>query len=813
MNTLPIDQFLNVIRESLSKNPNLVVTAAPGAGKTTRLPPALMNLTNKKILVLEPRRVAAASAAVRIAEENNFILGQEVGYQVRYDSCLTKDTQLIFLTEALLTKKIQTDPDLNEIGIIVLDEFHERSIHTDLALGLLKEIQELSRPDLKIIVMSATMDAKKVSSFLHQCPVIDVPGKIFELEINYSKENQILQLNHQFIDRCVEQIKSVYQIHHSQIQNTLVFLPGVGEIERVQEKIQAWTEANHFELHILHGSLSLEEQKKVLRPSKQKKLILSTNVAESALTIDGVNTVIDCGLAKVMSLNSLTGLRALKTQRIPKASATQRAGRAARQGPGKVFRMWNKMDEISMPDFEIAEIHRTDLADALLLLAEQGITDFQKFSWFETPKADRILLATNQLKKWQALTEKNQITEIGKRMSKLPIAPRLARFLIEAETIGCTDFACTMAATLSEQNIKKTESDLLEFVEKNSRSKNSVKSFEQLKRLIKTNNTSHKSQKELLDLLLLSSYSDRLAKRRRKNDKTFILIDGKGAELSENSSTHNSTYCFAIELLEGLKSGNATISLTSEIDEEQIRKHFKDNIVKKSSIEFQSEKKKLFKIEQEYIDSLPIGEPTQYPLTQEEALEHLPEIAEKSFDEILKENTALKNWKERFDYFQNQMNLQTLDQEKIKQALTDACYGEKDMESLYKKDLLYFFENTQNKETINQFHKACPSHIAVPSGSQIKINYYSDKNPEIEVRLQEIFGWTETPKIMNGKIPITLSLLAPNYRPVQTTQDLTSFWKNGYIEVRKELRSRYPKHSWPDDPLTAKPEAKGRPRK
>ena len=820
MNTLPIDQFLNTIRESISKNQNLVVTAAPGAGKTTRLPPALMSITSKKILVLEPRRVAAASAAMRIAEEQALTLGQEVGYQVRYDSCLTKDTQLIFLTEALLTKKIQADPLLSDIGIIILDEFHERSIHTDLAIGLLKEIQELSRSDLKIIVMSATMDANKVSTFLNQCPIIDVPGKIFELEINYSKENQLLQLNHQFIDRCVEQIKSVYQIHHSEIQNTLVFLPGVGEIERVKEKISTWSEANHFELYTLHGTLSLEEQQNVLRPSKQKKLILSTNVAESALTIDGVNTVIDCGLAKVMNINSQTGLRALKTQRIPKSSATQRAGRAARQGPGKVFRMWNKMDEVSMPDFEIAEIHRTDLADAILLLAEQGITDFQKFSWFETPKTERIQLATNQLKKWQALTEQNQITEVGKKMSKLPTSPRLARLLIESEDIGCTEFACRIAAILSEQNIKKTdafhsyeESDLLELTEKKLKYSNVNKSFEQLKKTIKTNNTNKKTHKELLDLLLLSSYSDRLARRRRKNDRSFILIDGKGAELSENSSVKNSNYCFAIELLEGLKSGNATMSLASQINEEQIRNYFKNQITKKTSIDLQTDKKKLYRIEQEYIDNLPLGEPSQYPVTNEESLEYLPEIALKSFDEIIKENPSLQNWKERFDYFQKQIDQQTLDQERIKQALTDACYGEKSIEAIYKKDLIYFFENTQNKDIITQFHKACPASITVPSGSQIKINYYQDKNPEIEVRLQEIFGWTETPKIMNGKIAITLSLLAPNYRPVQTTQDLTSFWKNGYVEVRKELRSRYPKHSWPDDPLNAKPEAKGRPRK
>jgi ATP-dependent helicase HrpB len=569
---LPVDQDIPKILQHLQTQNNLVLTAAPGAGKTTRLPPALLALTEKKILVLQPRRVAALAAASRIADENNWNLGEEVGYQVRFDNLTSSRTRLIFLTEALLSRKLLQDPELSDVGIVILDEFHERSIHTDLALGLLKELQELSRPDLKIIVMSATINPGPVQKFLGAAPLVDVPGKLFPLEVSYSNESQLLVTHTTFTERVCANVKKIAIASSGDV---LIFLPGVGEIQRAKTNLQDWAQEKSYLLLTLYGSLSLSEQKQVLQKSPKKKIILSTNVAESALTIDGVSTVVDTGLARNVSMSLSTGLPRIQLSRISKASATQRAGRAARQGPGKVYKLWTKQDELSMPDFDGAEIHRIDLCESLLFLARMGITDFSQFSWFESPQPRRVQIARTQLESWGALNP--AITEIGKKMAGLPLHPRLARVMIEAEKFSAVTFASELCAILSEKdflqerNSAPASSDLLLRWEifNQSRSKPNFASHVRLSQQI-AHAVSAKSgppprdPDTLIPELFLDAYCDLLCRRRSPSEKRAVKIDGTGVRLADSSSVKEAEFFIALGMMESV-GAEANVRLASQI--------------------------------------------------------------------------------------------------------------------------------------------------------------------------------------------------------------------------------------------------------
>lgn len=424
MTPLPIDYFLKKIVDSLKQESNLVLSAAPGAGKTTRLPPALLSATEKKILVLEPRRIAAVAAAKRIADENSWNLGKEVGYQIRFDSNYTQETRLIFLTEALLSRRILHDPELMDIGIVVLDEFHERSQHVDLAIGLLKELQTLTRPDLKIVVMSATLQSEMICNFLETTNYHNVPGQSFPLNIEYINSAQKLQTNIEFIQNVANHvIKESTRLGPA--EHMLVFLPGLSEIERTKEKLQSWADQKNFLLLRLHGNLALQDQQSILTPSSQNKIILSTNIAESSLTVDGVRVVIDSGLQRKSSVNSRTGFPQLELTRISQSSATQRSGRAARQAPGFCLRMWSKLDQQALPAEDTAEILRIDLSEVILFLALNGLSDPNSFTWFEKPKSESIKKAQKNLLGLGAIDASGALTTLGKKFLKWPLPPAL----------------------------------------------------------------------------------------------------------------------------------------------------------------------------------------------------------------------------------------------------------------------------------------------------------------------------------------------------------------------------------------------------
>nr|WP_295904927.1 ATP-dependent helicase HrpB [uncultured Bdellovibrio sp.] len=833
--SLPIDDFTPAIEEQLKKGMNLVITAAPGAGKTTRLPPALLKVTSKKVIVLEPRRMAAIAAAHRIAEEQGWQVGREVGYQVRFANKTSPETRLIFMTEALLARQMIQDPELSDVDLVILDEFHERSMHVDLALGLLRELQELGR-DIKILVMSATLEAEKIADYLGHCPVVSVPGKLFELDVRYQKGSQLLQTLPSFYETLLQTTKEAQAQTDKDI---LIFLPGVGEIDRAQNTLQSWADSKNIEIMPLHGSLNLEDQRKALQKSARQRIILSTNIAESSVTLDGVNTVIDSGLAKNMKQDHRTGFSRLELGRISLSSAIQRAGRAARQFPGVCYRLWNKMDELSFNKSDIAEIQRIDLTESLLFLSAQGVTDFEAFSWFEKPPAVALQNAVRFLRIAGAVSNENKITDLGKKILYFPLPVRLAKLMLVGMEMGATELASEMAALLQERDILRREAvahfigdqfenDLaarLEVLHQFRRDKKAPRevSFYSLqtvdqsarqiadlaKKLGPQTAPSNEDSLTLTKKILLKAYADRLCRRRGKSERA-LMVGGRGVKLQTESLVKTSEFFVALNGVEGSSDAETIVSLACGFEKDFILQNFKEKIEKTRDVTFIEEKGQFFTREYRSLHGLPLDEPALTPASGEEIAEKLPQILSDKFDLVLKTNEKLAHWWSRLEFLERQ-EPQNLDLESLKlEALTQASLGEKKMQTVMEKDLVFFFENVFPNDVIKTLKKEIPERIEVPSGSKIPVLYPSDKNPYLEVRIQEVFGMMETPKVYFGKIPVTLHLLGPNFRPVQVTSSLESFWKNGYPEVRKELRIKYPKHQWPEDPADGIPEAKGR---
>ncbi len=844
---LPIDDFIDDVLQKLTSSPNLVITAAPGAGKTTRLPPALLSAVSRKMVVLEPRRMAAIAAAHRVAEENNWRVGHEVGYQVRFANKTSANTRLIYLTEALLARHMIHHPELDDIDVVVLDEFHERSLHVDLTLGLLRELQELGHP-VKIIVMSATLEAEKISRYLGDCPVLSVPGKLFELAVRYQKPTQLLKPQHQFYEHLQRVVKEAQRQTDKDI---LVFLPGVGEIERAKESLLSWALDLQIEIVVLHGSLSLDAQRKALQQSSAQRIILATNIAESSVTLDGVNTVIDSGLMKIMKQDLRTGFSRLEISRISLSSAIQRAGRAARQFPGVCYRMWNQHDENSFVKSDMPEILRADLSESLLFLSAQGVTNFESFLWFEKPGIASIERAVINLKVMGAINENHELTPMGRQLLHFPLPVRLGRLLLAGIETGCVDLAAKMAALLQERDIlrKDSVSDfqaehyecditlrlhvLNQFLtEQSTRDSHFsvlqtvAQSYRQILDLAKKSKSPHSqlNEDEARQLLLLQSYGDRLCRRRKHSDRA-LMVGGRGVKLSEQTQVKKSEFFIALDGVEGSSDADTLVTQASGISGDFLFKYFDDMIIVKNDIVFDSDKSKFYQREFKTLWDLPLEDPKLTLASSTAVAAKLPEILTDNWEDTLTKNVNLKEWVEKLTFLRfHQEFLSAQLQEELADifdgnvlmksfcldAFRQACLGESKIATVLQKNLVYFFELNLSAELRSILQIELPNKLKMPSGSMIPIHYSSVTGPYLEVRIQEVFGWTKTPTILFQRIPVVLHLLGPNYRPVQITSDLASFWQTGYSAVRKELRIRYPKHQWPENPADGVAQAKGR---
>ena len=804
---LPIDPLLPDIVTAIKRHQNTILTASPGAGKTTRLPPELLSCVKNKVYMLQPRRLAAVSASHRVAEERGWSVGKEVGYQVRFESKVEKDTRLVFMTDALLLRKMIEDSELKDVDLVVLDEFHERNLNQDLILGALRELQELGR-EIKILIMSATLDVSQLKDYLPDSFHLDVPGKVFPLDVRYSSQSFSYQTDRAFYDRVTQ---AVHQATKETDGDILVFLPGTGEIRRMQEQLGSLNR----EVIPLHGSLSLVEQRKALAAHDKPRVILSTNVAEASVTVQGVNYVIDTGLAKVMNVNPQSGFSSLELNRISLFNAKQRSGRAARERAGVSLRLWSKHEEQTQAEQLVPEIQRADLSSALLWLSHMGVRDFAGFSWLDTPTSVALKISTEALRRMGALTESNEITERGQRLMRFPLPPRLGLILLEAEDMGECRLGSQVAALLSERDFMFHEStthtecdvtDRLHLLEEKSRGTEVIRqTAEQLQRLMKGPAGKEQDPK----LLLFKSQVDRLCRRREKSARG-LMVGGRGVRLDPRSQVKQSEFFLALSGVDLPDQAETLISIASGLTKAIVLKTFADKIEIQESVEFVEDKAAFYLSRVRSLYGLPLEEPSLKPVSAEEIQDRLAEILFSKWDWLTEKNESLKSWLPRWNFLCRHLPeyKEQLDQEQIKETLNMACYGKTSVQAVVDENLVNFLEMNLSAESVRTLKEQVPAKFTAPSGVSHPIEYL--EAPYVDVRLQEIFGLLETPKILFDKIPITFRLLGPNFRPVQITADLRNFWSKGYIEVRKELRARYPKHSWPEDPYTAKPEAKGR---
>ncbi len=803
---LPVDDFIPQIIQALQSYNAVVVTAAPGAGKTTRIPPGLLPYTKKKIAVLEPRRIAAMAAAYRVAEEENQAIGDRIGYEVRFDKKSSPNTKLVFLTEALLSRKLLRDPQLSEFDIVILDEFHERSLHSDTALALLYELQQLERPDLKIVVMSATLDAQRISTYLNKAPIIEIPGKLFPLHIEYDQKPQSLLWNWDLAKRVAEKIKLATQ---ETKRDVLVFLPGVFEINQMLTALNQEQRFREFLILPLHGRLDLQEQRRALRPHERRKIILSTNVAESSVTIDGLDCVVDTGLERSSVFQMQSGFGKLTTHRISQASAMQRAGRAARQFPGRCYRMWKPLDERSFSPFSAPEIKSADLAETLLFLRYLGVSDFKGFSWFEAPSEASLDFAAAKLQHLQ-LMDTDGITDLGKRVLQYPTDIRMALLIENFKATGHDALGAWISALLSERvstrdsgETSQEECDLIPLLKKTH-----APFMEQIKKAAiqvsdKASNWRWSDDQEaILKENLARSFADRLGRRRQAESDRGVLANGRGVQLAKTSSVKKSLYFIALEGTDTENSQETLISRASGLSEDFLKSKFADEMQVERSVIWNETKKTFLEKKATTLWGLVIGSETYQPANAEHIEAQLPLILMQNWEWLLDHNENLLEWWQRFTFYQSRVhtNPDTIWTKKNwRTALAAASYGHRSLLSVAESDLVYFFENELNAEVLNDFRQRVPSHLLAAKGRRVKVHYHGEKAPYVEIKLQDAFVWKQTPTV-GHEIPLTVVLLAPNMRPTQVTQDLEGFWKGSYAEIRKELKARYPKHDWPETP-------------
>lgn len=809
---LPIDEQLESIQQAFAAAPALVISATPGAGKTTRVPVALSQIMEKQIWILEPRRIAAVSAASRIAEENGWVLGEEVGYQIRFENKSSEKTKILFLTEALLLRKLQADPELKNVGAIILDEFHERSVHVDLALGALKELQELSRPDLKIVVMSATLFVQPLCDYLQIPSAIDVPGKVFPLQIKYDVQPISLKTGPEFTDRMFKLLQRARRENPQ--EDILCFLSGRGEIERLREKIYEMSPSTLVQA--LHGQISLDEQKSILNyKESEPRIILATNIAESSLTIESVRVVVDSGLARVLQQSPRTGFESLILSRISKASATQRAGRAARLGPGTVYRAWTQVEESSQKDFEVPEIQRVDLAESLLLLAGLGVSQPEAFLWFQKPPTRSLQMAQQMLEALDAITSTGQLTVLGERLQRLPVSPRIGKLLVLGEDQGLRKEICEIAAVLVESHrwsaagMSSAEDDVQGWLQMYRQQKPMavVKVEEHFLRLLKGKNQEAKPSADLNELLF-TAYKDRLCRRRSPGASEGKMVGGRGVSLRPQSTVKKSEYFLAIEVREGKDSAHSQVEAAVGLSSSFVEKQLASTAQKVKRLIWDEENKKFWIHEGLEWCGLSLGAASRRAAQAEEIQSQMVDLLLERWEIFSQRNESIANLVSRLSFLHRLQEWLMPTPEQIRQGLELACFGETSLENLEKKEMASYLISQLTTEHQRALEKESPEFWRAPTGNRFRVEYSVEQGASVHVRLQEVFGVKETPELAGQ--PMTFFLLAPNYRPVQVTRDLQSFWKNGYVDVRKEMRARYPKHAWPEDPLTALPQAKGR---
>jgi ATP-dependent helicase HrpB len=770
---LPIDGLLPQIRESLRGSHNLVIEAPPGAGKTTRVPPALLDLVRGDVLVLEPRRLAARMAARRVAQEMSEPLGETVGYQVRFEEVAGPRTRLRFLTEGILTRRLISDPLLAGVDAVVLDEFHERHLETDLALALLRRLQSTTRPDLLLVVMSATLDAAPIARYLGGCPILRSEGRLFDLAIAYQPYSAA-PLEKQVASALQALVHTSYAQSHA--GDILVFLPGAAEIRKTGRECQPLAASHDLLVLPLYGDLSPAEQDRAVSPAPRRKVILSTNVAESSITVEGVTAVIDSGVARIASDSPWTGLPTLEVARISKASATQRAGRAARTAPGRVLRLYTLDDFHRRRDQDPPEILRRELSELCLTLRAMGIANPSELDWLDAPPEASVSRAENLLSRLGATGES------ARRMARYPLHPRLARMLIDDPG----EEVCRAAAALS-SGTRSPNCDLTTLLD-SPFDPATQRHFEQIRRIARPSNRSSCA----LGLAILRAFPDRVARRRK--DSQLLLASGGSAVLACETRTD---FLVALDIEDRSEHALPLVRLYCAIESAWLVDLFPDRVTERAGVEWNRSAERVEAVSALLYENLVIEETRSGAPNPDQAAVLLAERAIEAGIEHFVDWQELQQCLARIAFASEHASIPKLE---VSDAFRELCRGLKSFAELKSAgaSLLSTLEQRAGAKLLNDI---APSRIRLPGGRQTKVNYETGKPPWIASRLQDFFGLRETPRIANSQVALVVHLLAPNQRPVQTTTDLTGFWQRLYPQVRRELSRRYPKHKWPEDPL------------
>jgi ATP-dependent helicase HrpB len=768
---LPVDAILPEIIDSLKRFPNLVIEAPPGAGKTTRVPPALLKSVTGEVVVLEPRRIAARLSARRVAWEMDEPVGQTIGYQVRFEEAISARTRVRFVTEGVLTRRLISDPALKGVSAVILDEFHERHLESDLALALLKRLQR-TRQDLRIVVMSATLDTGHVAQYLDGCPILRSEGRQFELTIRhlpYSPRPLEIQVN--------EALELLLQ--QEPVGDVLTFLPGAAEIRRAMRETQGIARRAGLLVLPLYGDLTPAEQDRAITPAPQRKVILATNVAESSITVDGVTAVIDSGLARIATYSQWTGLPTLQVARVSQASAKQRAGRAGRTGPGRVLRLYAMEDYLRRPEHDLPEILRSDLSQLVLTLRAMRIGQTKEIDWLDAPPPAAIETAESLLDRLGATPAEAQ------QLARYPLHPRLSRIVTAAMERGVGEDGC-MAAALLGSGARSEKNDLLAAID-TQQDYRTLQQRDQLRRIARPAHQTHHNDNSLL-MSVLAGFPDRVARRRTGNQ--VLLSAGGSAEVAGPPLEYE--FMAAVDAEDRKDKPLPLVRMTARIEPEWLIELFPDHVQERSTVEWNRSAERVEAVSALLYDELIIQESRGAVPDPEAAAQLLAQKAlEAGIDRFLDQ--------ELLNEFVARVEFAGFDPPDVPRALEDLCFGLRSFTELKSAaaNLIPTLERTMMTQRLDEF---APARIRLPNGRQTKVHYDPGKPPWIASRLQDFFGMRETPRIGREQMPVVVHLLAPNQRAVQTTADLAGFWERLYPQVRRELMRRYPRHSWPERP-------------
>lgn len=831
--SLPINDLRKNILEAIHSTNRLIIRSPTGSGKSTQVPQMLLDdqMTKGRILILQPRRLAARMLATRVAFERSSDVGQEIGFQTRFESAVSENTRASFITEGILTRMLLSDPELQGVSAIIFDEFHERSLTSDIGLSLAFDLQTKRRPDLRIIVMSATVDIDPLKHYLDPVEVITSEGRLFPIDIRYSSSPQSTPV----WDHAARAVAGL--ISEGKDGDILVFMPGVYEIRRTVEAIDSIVRGEPLSVFPLYGDLPAARQNQVMDATGRRKVIVATNIAETSLTIPGIRHVVDSGLARINRFDSARGFNTLFTESISRDSADQRAGRAGREAPGVCIRLWSNSHHAGLPVRTTPEILRVDLTETILTIRQIGYNSINDFPWFETPPQNAIDQANMTLSILGAFDSHGTCTPLAKEMSRFPMHPRLARLLIEAGKRNCVQLATFSAAVLSERSALAGKPDypeeayqqdissdfyglycLLKKIENSgfdqsicaryavnaSAAKNILRTqalfIDHCRKAGMRIHDSHYSPVELGRCLLLA-YSDHLAVRRDKGTLICRLREGRRGVLNDKSITRNAKFLIATdirELKDARQEIKTSLSLATEIKEEWLHEFFESQWATESSCEWNAATRSVEEYTRAWCLGVVINETSQSNITSRASSLLAETIIEKKLILPLWDQ-SVEDFIKRVQWVGNQFPDQKLpaftDDEKHL-VIHELCDGENRFDKVRVKPVLPYVQNLLDHQQQHFVDTMAPQSIPLPSGRKMRIMYDPEGEPRARARIQELFGMQTTPKIANGHVSVLIEVLAPNNRPVQITHDLSNFWAVHYPELKKSLSRRYPRHEW-----------------